>query len=417
MANIALDSPSPYTITYTISQMTPEYVYTATIELRKHNQQTILKRAVHRHVDTSHLETLFGYFTDLEPQTSYDIHSEIYREDGQETSDRTATLSTIAEWKGTLNTKIHSINIATKDAVYNTFENWGLVPAIQPDVTPPELKSEYVELPASDGVLDYTELLLGKVPFGRRTGSWRFYTDEFKMKSLGLEWQTLYEMLMQTIHGVKVEVSLDDDPDFYYTGRLNVNQWRSLQAFSEITIDYNFDSYKYSRTKSDEVEWQWDDVLDDPSQEILYGDYAVQEYKAITFINDGGQPTTPEISSTNDVVVRADIGDVVQQVIRGEWGYGQDRYDRLATAGYCWQYVQNQVNEALGVSARYEIPASAMTQKTEEGIADGTLSSGSDYMVIQGNTFNNNLAIRPGSSTMVYKGTADVHMQYQENEV
>lgn len=417
MAKISLNSPSPFTITYTISEMTPIYVDTAIIELYKLNEQAIYKKAVHRSIDTAHIETLFGYFTDLRPNTGYRVHSCIYDKNGNITSDREDSITTGPEFKGTLNTHVHSINISTGTEVYNTFENWGLVPATRPSVPPPELKSEYVNLPASDGVLDYTEILLGKIPFGRRTGSWRFYTDEIKMESLGYTWNTLYNLISGLIHGVKCEISLDDDPDFYYVGRLSVNQWRSLAAFSEITIDFNLDSYKYSRIKSDDVDWQWDTVLGNPEETILYGNYATQEFKVLSFLNEFGQPIVPTLNSDNNINVRANLGTLVQEVIRGEWGQGQDRFDRLTAAGYCWQIVQNMVNEALGIDYRYPVPPDAMTDKTQEALNDGSLYSGEDYSLITGENINENLSLSPGNNTMVFRTQdenqgVNIHMVY-----
>lgn len=48
-----------------------------------------------------------------------------------------------------------------------------------------------------------------------------------------------------------------------------------------------------------------------------------------------------------------ELGDVVNQVIRGEWGRGQERWDKLTAAGYDWAQVQNIVNERLGSSVRH----------------------------------------------------------------
>lgn len=49
-----------------------------------------------------------------------------------------------------------------------------------------------------------------------------------------------------------------------------------------------------------------------------------------------------------------DIETVAHQVINGDWGNGQERIDRLREAGYCFEEIQNRVNELLGCSYRYE---------------------------------------------------------------
>ena len=58
-----------------------------------------------------------------------------------------------------------------------------------------------------------------------------------------------------------------------------------------------------------------------------------------------------------------DPAEVVDSVIRGDWGHMQERWDRLTEAGYDWIKVQNLVNEKLGSSFR-------RAEKTEEVQSD-----------------------------------------------
>ena len=44
------------------------------------------------------------------------------------------------------------------------------------------------------------------------------------------------------------------------------------------------------------------------------------------------------------------IDELAQEVINGEWGNGEDRYNRLTEAGYDYNAVQNRVNEILSSS-------------------------------------------------------------------
>jgi tape measure domain-containing protein len=48
-----------------------------------------------------------------------------------------------------------------------------------------------------------------------------------------------------------------------------------------------------------------------------------------------------------------DLGDIVNKVIRGDFGNGEPRFKALAEAGYNYCEVQNKVNETLGNSYRY----------------------------------------------------------------
>ena len=48
-----------------------------------------------------------------------------------------------------------------------------------------------------------------------------------------------------------------------------------------------------------------------------------------------------------------DLGAVVDDVILGKFGNGQERFDALTEAGYNWCKVQNEVNKELNCSYRY----------------------------------------------------------------
>ena len=48
-----------------------------------------------------------------------------------------------------------------------------------------------------------------------------------------------------------------------------------------------------------------------------------------------------------------ELGDIADDVILGKFGNGQERFDKLAKAGYNYCEVQNKVNEKLGCSVRY----------------------------------------------------------------
>lgn len=59
--------------------------------------------------------------------------------------------------------------------------------------------------------------------------------------------------------------------------------------------------------------------------------------------------------AVTEVTERAEkFNEIVQQIINGEWGSGQERIDRLHEAGYAFENLQNAVNEVLGCEKRYE---------------------------------------------------------------
>lgn len=57
------------------------------------------------------------------------------------------------------------------------------------------------------------------------------------------------------------------------------------------------------------------------------------------------------ITTVTDAV--SDLGNIVDDVILGKFGNGQERFDKLTKSGYNWYTVQNKVNEQLGNTYRY----------------------------------------------------------------
>lgn len=76
-------------------------------------------------------------------------------------------------------------------------------------------------------------------------------------------------------------------------------------------------------------------------------------------VADGVNDVTKKVKDTaeavSDVAERAEkFNEIVQQIINGDWGSGQERIDRLHEAGYAFENLQNAVNEVLGCEKHYE---------------------------------------------------------------
>lgn len=141
----------------------------------------------------------------------------------------------------------HSITIGEK----NTWDDWHLIPTSRPLVNPPKAKMSFVDIPGADGTLDLSTVLTGQVLFSDRVGSW-----EFAVENGFREWQILYSEIMAYLHGNKFKIILEDDPNYYYEGRLSVNAWNSQKDWSTIVIDYELNPYK--KYNSVEGAWIWD---------------------------------------------------------------------------------------------------------------------------------------------------------------
>ena len=79
------------------------------------------------------------------------------------------------------------------------------------------------------------------------------------------------------------------------------------------------------------------------------------------------------VTKATEKVVEAtkNYEEIVNKVIRGEFGTGQSRWDKLAEDGYNWAKVQNMVNEKLGSSVRHNEELAEAQIKSNKAQADG----------------------------------------------
>lgn len=125
----------------------------------------------------------------------------------------------------------------------DTFADWFLVPASRPVVLPPSVKTAMIDIPGSNGQIDLTETLNGYVNYGPRSGSWNFYV--LNDRTPEISWFDLYSEILNFLHGQRVKVYFNEENDYYYLGRVSVNEWASDPSYSRITLSYSLDPYKY----------------------------------------------------------------------------------------------------------------------------------------------------------------------------
>lgn len=151
--------------------------------------------------------------------------------------------------------KYHSITIGDK----NTWDDWHLVPTSRPKFNMPPLKTNYIDVPGADGLLDLSTALAGRPTYGNRQGSFEFLVLNEKLdgtSSYGY-WADRYSEIATYLRGREFRAVLDDDTAYYYEGRFSVNEWKSEAHFSKIVIDYNVGPYKKTSLSAAEL-WLWD---------------------------------------------------------------------------------------------------------------------------------------------------------------
>lgn len=129
----------------------------------------------------------------------------------------------------------HSLIIDGK----NTYDDFGLIPTSRPIINPSSPRYSYIEVPGMSGVLDVSDSLTGKMSYENRTGSIEFLVQNKK------KWSDVYSELLAFMQGRFMRIVLEDDPLYYYEGRLHISSWKSNKNNSTITIDYDLSPFKY----------------------------------------------------------------------------------------------------------------------------------------------------------------------------
>lgn len=103
----------------------------------------------------------------------------------------------------------------------------------------PTPKTETIDIPGGDGVLDMTEFF-GEVKYGNRP-----ITYEFSTAIPYEQFPAFFSRVQNALHGQKVRIVDDADPDCYYIGRLTVSEFQAKRAIGTLAIDCDCEPYKY----------------------------------------------------------------------------------------------------------------------------------------------------------------------------
>lgn len=123
---------------------------------------------------------------------------------------------------------------------YHSFRDFGLILLPNNAIGTPVPKTELIDIPGGDGMLDFTEAF-GDVKYGNRPLSF-----EFSTLVLQEGFMSLFSSIQNALHGQKLKIILDDDPDCYYIGRITVSEWKADRRIGRISIDCDCEPFKQS---------------------------------------------------------------------------------------------------------------------------------------------------------------------------
>lgn len=126
---------------------------------------------------------------------------------------------------------------------FHSFNDFSLI-LNSKEIEAPSPKTETVDIPGGDGAIDLTEAF-GEVKFKNRKIKLNFSTIVPKSQFFDL-----FSEIQNKIHGQKMKIILDDDPNFWYYGRITVDKWKADKNIGKITVECDCEPYKYKLYKT-----------------------------------------------------------------------------------------------------------------------------------------------------------------------
>ena len=125
----------------------------------------------------------------------------------------------------------------------HSYRTWRMLLKSDPVITPPEVKKKLVEVPGTNKVIDLTESLTGgEIKYHMRSIRCVFYVIGGRQK-----WPAVYSAVMNEIHGRRMQITMDNDPNYYYIGRVEVDEYGSDEAAATIVVTAEVEPYKRTR--------------------------------------------------------------------------------------------------------------------------------------------------------------------------
>ena len=130
----------------------------------------------------------------------------------------------------------------------HSFDDFGIY-LTSKTINPPEPQTNTISVPLRDGSIDLTESLTNDVKYNDRKINMTFSVIH-PME----QWSDKVSEIENYLHGKRMKVVFDDDQNFYYMGRLKVNEWSSQKSIGKLVIECIADPYKYDI----QGDWLWD---------------------------------------------------------------------------------------------------------------------------------------------------------------
>lgn len=106
------------------------------------------------------------------------------------------------------------------------------------DVQPAKPKLNIVDIPGANGSKDLSAQPAGRIVFEDREITWTFALYP------GDKWEKKHTEVSNALNGQALNIVLDSDPEYFYTGRLTVDKYKVDGLLKQITVKATCRPYK-----------------------------------------------------------------------------------------------------------------------------------------------------------------------------
>ena len=128
----------------------------------------------------------------------------------------------------------------------DTYTEYGLLLASK-SIALPEVRTNMIDVPGRDGLLDASEVLTGEVTYKNRTITLKLTGVDTVS---GKTWPATISDFCNKVHGKHVKITFPEDTSHCYSGRCSVGQVELVKMMQTIPVTVDCDPWKYKNAKT-----------------------------------------------------------------------------------------------------------------------------------------------------------------------
>lgn len=188
-----------------------------------------------------------------------------------------------------------TIEVEDTNKTFHSFRDWGLFVANNNPIGEPKQYTNYIEVPARNGLIDLSEALSGRPVFTSR--EIKIYLAGFRDTTT---WESVMSAFRNNVMGRVCKIIFDTDPGYYWRGRIGITDFKPVKEWGKFLLEIpEAEPYKYSVTSSSEP-WLWDPFNFETDMIIYTGAFDVDGTHTEN-IPAGHMPTSPQFMISNMV--------------------------------------------------------------------------------------------------------------------